>query len=371
MPPESPCNSTRRLKRINSYTIRAKIGFGSTSTVYLGIDERSGQKCALKRIKLRDLVRSPAGMAQLEREVRLMRLFDHPNILKLIEVLHIPVTDEAYIVLEYADCGSLDSFFDRGESLTSTAVFSILKQILTAIKYLHDSGYVHQDIKPRNILIDRTGRAKLADFGIGHSFTSAAMVVGSPAYQAPEALNEPFSDDEDFSSEHSTEGPQKEDIWALGVTLYQLLFSKLPFDGDNLFEIVASINENAVTFPENCDPEVSSLIRRMLTVDPVQRIGVEELLQQPLIAGAPDLIPKLPDVPFVKLREGEIVEIEAKVCPDGFSFAGLTLSVPRRFSYHTTPRTLAADAELSGARWTTYGSHSDGEDDDGGRSAKN
>jgi serine/threonine-protein kinase 11 len=355
LPPDSSCKSTHRLKKVNNYTVRAKIGSGSSSTVYLGVDERSGQKCALKRIKLRELARSPAGIAQLEREVRLMRLFDHPSILKLLEVLHIPLTDEAYLVMEYADRGSLGAIVDRHHRLSTPAIFSILKQISHAVHYLHNSGYVHQDIKPCNILIDSSGRAKLADFGIGHSFTSAAMVVGSPAYQAPEALNDSDSSDDEDSG---PEGPQKEDIWALGVTLYHLLFLKLPFAGNNLFEIVASIKGKPLQCPEDCDPGIVSLIGKMLTIDPRERIGIGELVKEPLIVGAPDLAEDLPEAPVLVFKEGETVEIEGKICPDGFSFAGLSLAVPRRFSYHVPSRNVTM------ARWVTCASHSDGEDDD-------
>jgi serine/threonine-protein kinase 11 len=353
-----------RLKKVNSYRLCAKIGSGSSAVVYLGIDDRSGQKYAIKRIRLRELARTSAGVAQLEREVRLIKLFDHPNILKISEVLHIPTTEEVYLVLEYAENGSLGGFVEREQQLSHAAIFSIVKQTLEALKHLHDSGYVHQDIKPCNILLDGNGRVKLADFGIGHSFTSAAMVVGSPAYQAPEALDDQNSSDDDSVSDSSAEGPQKEDIWALGVTLYQLLFSKLPFVGENLYEIVNLIRGSELEIPENCEPAVADLLRKMLTVDPSQRISVEELQKDNLIANASDLAEGLPDVPPPKMRDGELVELQAQVCPEGFSFVALCLAVPRRFSYHMARR--VGEIEVGFPRTKpgrAGGSHSDGEDE--------
>jgi serine/threonine protein kinase len=322
-----------RVKKVNHYALRAKLGSGSSSNVYLGIDDRTSEAVAVKRIRLRELARNTSGLAQLEREIRLMKLFSHPNILKITEVLHVPSADEAYLILEYADKGSLGSFLDRGVQFPIPAVFSIMKQVVSAIQYLHASGYVHQDIKPCNILITGSGRALLADFGIGHSFDSAAMVVGSPAYQAPEALSDDYAAGED-ESESSIEGPQKEDIWALGVTFYQLLFMSLPFQGSNLFEIVNYIKEHQLQIPEGTDPEISKLLLGMLSVDPMQRFGIEDLLVNPLIATASDLAPDLPEVPTPVLKDGDVVELEAKICRDGYSFAATPLAIPRRFSFH-------------------------------------
>jgi serine/threonine-protein kinase 11 len=190
------------------------------------------------------------------------------------------------------------------------------------------------------------------------------MVVGSPAYQAPEALNDSYSsDDEEDSSDSSTECPQKEDVWSLGVTLYQLLFSQFPFEGENLYEIVASIKRDGLSFPEDCDPEIESLLRKMLTVDPAERIGVEELLQHPLIATASDLVESLPEVPVTNLLDGETVEIEANVCGDDLSFARMSLPSKRRFSFPPNAGDLFSES-LVGTKSMLAPNHSDGEDEE-------
>jgi serine/threonine-protein kinase 11 len=362
IPQEASPGSTPRLKKINHYVLRAKLGSGSSSSVYLGIDSRTNESYAIKRIRLRELARTTAGVAQLEREIRLMKLFDHRNILKIGEVLHMPSADEAYLVLEYAEKGCVGNFIERGVRIPDSAILSILKQVLQAVKYLHDSGYVHQDIKPSNILINRDGLVKLADFGIGHSFDSAAMVVGSPAYQAPEALNDAYPSDDD--SDSSNEGPQKEDIWALGVTLYQMLFLKLPFVGDNLYELVNFIKEHPLELPDSCPPRFAEVLRRMLSVDPAKRIGVEELLQNQLIAKASDFANDLPDPPVSTLKEGHIVELEAKTCGDGYSFAALPIMVPRRFSYHVRDREPVPTPNFTQICNVKAPIHSDGDDGD-------
>jgi serine/threonine-protein kinase 11 len=238
-------------KQINHYILESTIGRGSSSVVFLGVHRSTGKKYAIKRLRLTDLARIGDSLAGLEREVRLMRIFRHPNILNLIEVLHLPARNEVYLVLEYAENGSLASVIERPFRLPQRSVMSIVKQVAEALQYLHDNGYVHQDIKPSNILLDRNGRALLADFGIGHSFVSSSMVVGTPAYQAPEAL------DDEYLDRSTTEGePQKEDVWALGVTLYQMLFLRLPFVGANIFEVVNAVKHERLKIPEGTDPQL-------------------------------------------------------------------------------------------------------------------
>jgi serine/threonine protein kinase len=113
-------------------------------------------------------------------------------------------------------------------------------------------------------LIDASGRALLADFGIGHTFASARMVVGSPAFQAPEALNDSYGDCDCPECCECSDGPQKEDVWALGVTLYQLLFNTLPYCGNNLYEIVSDIMTRPLAIPDGVNSEIVKLFSGML-----------------------------------------------------------------------------------------------------------
>jgi serine/threonine protein kinase len=173
------------------------------------------------------------SFCEFECEIRLMRVLTHPNLLKLLEVLHVPGTDKVFLILESADLGSVDAWLARRQCLSLPTVLSIMKQTAQALEYMHNAGYVHQDIKPGNILVDHRGRVMLEDFGIGHTLLSADLAVGTPGYQAPEVLDDSYGDES-----HAVLSPPKEDVWALGVTLYQLLFHKLPFTGENLYEIV-------------------------------------------------------------------------------------------------------------------------------------
>jgi serine/threonine protein kinase len=347
-----------RVHKINDYILRAKLGSGALSRVYLGIEESTNQCYAVKRIKLHELCRSSSGIAQLEREIRLMRTMSSTNIIKLKEVLLTEPDQEVFLILEYAENGCLGGYIDRGQHLSFVSICSVVKQIVSAIKYLHTMGFVHQDIKPWNILVGQNGRMILADFGIGHSFQSAAMVVGSPAYQAPEALDD-YSDGEEDERQ-----PQKEDIWALGVTLYQLLFMKLPFPGDNLFEIVNYIKENQLEIPEGTDPLMVELLEGMLRILPAERYGPDEVLNNPLIKNSPDLAPDLPEVEPPKLVDGPIVEYKAKVCPPGYSFVSVAQTMQEKLVAINAPYSPVFMSERSFPRTITQIPESESSDDD-------
>jgi serine/threonine protein kinase len=283
----------------------------------------------VKRIKLFKIARIGNMIGQLDREIRFMRMLSHPNALRLIEVLHARAVDELYLVLEYADRGSLGAVIERGERLSHCAVFSVLKQFVGVVKYLHDAGYVHQDIKPCNILLDSSGRAVLGDIGIGHSLESAGMVVETPAYQAPEALDDSCGSDE-LSEPALT---QKEDIWALGVTLYQLLFMRLPFVGGSLYEIVNHIRESPLVIPDGTDPAIAKLLRGMLTIDPMNRYGIDDLVAHPLIRDAADRAPDLPDLPLPPDPDGDVVELACEPVVEGCLISDLAMSLTRRPTY--------------------------------------
>jgi serine/threonine protein kinase len=287
----------------------------------------------------------------------LIRLFNHPNILKLIEVLHDELNSTVYLVLEYAANGSVAGYLARNQSLSRDAIFGIIRQVMDALQYLHSLGFVHQDIKPANILLDAGGRAFLADFGIGHSFASAGMVVGSPAFQAPEALAD---DSESFCED----GPQKEDVWALGVTLYQLLFMKLPFPGDNLFEIVNYIRENPLEIPPETDPIMVELLSGMLKISPAERYGPDEVFNSPLIKNAPDLAPDLPDAPPLQPLDGPVVEHRAKVCPPGYSFISVAQTMQEKLVAINAPYSPVFMSERSFPRTIAQIPESESSDDD-------
>jgi serine/threonine protein kinase len=242
-------------------------------------------------------------------------------------VLHVPGTDKVFLVLDYADRGSVAAWLARRQRLPLATILSIVRQTAMALDHMHSSGYVHQDVKPGNILMDRGGRVLLADFGIGHSLLSADLAVGTPGYQAPEVLDDSYGDEC-----RAALSPPKEDVWALGVTLYQMLFLTLPFAGENLYEIVRAIQVEPLSIPDGTDPAIAELIRGMLAVKQCERLSIREVLEHPLVSGAPERAVELPGVPEVVRIEGEVRSVAAVVCGEDFSFSAI--SQRRRLSVH-------------------------------------
>jgi serine/threonine protein kinase len=291
--------------------------------MYLGVNSITGDEYAIERLRLVELART--GDA------------------RFVEVLHAPAVNEVYLVLEYADNGSVGDLIEQSHQLPVPSVTSIIKQIAGDLKHLHDSGYVHQDIKLSNIMLTKSGRAVLADFGIGHSFLSSAMVVGSPAYQAPGALDDSYADESESEPEPGA-GTQKEDVWALGMTLYQMLFRELPFVGNNLDEIVSAIRVSAFKIPEGTDPLIVNFLQGMINVDPVKRFSIEEVLDHPLVRNADPFASDLLTAPSAERRTGEVKPFRAELCPEGASFAGIALTIKRRSSLQQYGVSRSTDA---------------------------
>ncbi|OHT01090.1 Serine/threonine-protein kinase stk11 [Tritrichomonas foetus] len=318
-------NRQPKMKKVNQYTLRSKLGSGSSSKVYLACDETTGAFYAVKAIHILEHRHNGTGAAGLEREIRIMRKLNHHNIVKLVDVLYASTVDTAYMVIEWANCGTMQDLIERiyggnqnnqQNRFSEADLASIFKQVIEGLSYLHSKGIIHKDIKPSNILIFSDGSAKLSDFGIGHSFQSAEAVVGTPAYQAPEL----FEDEEDYEEDID---PTKGDIWSLGVSLYEAAFGKLPYVGANLYEIVRSINMTKLDIPENeYSSALISIIQLMLTVDSSKRPTLDEVKNHEFFKLAEEnpkwefqtMMPKAP------LPDSKVVIVPAVVCPENFSF---------------------------------------------------
>lgn len=310
-----------RIKKINQYLCLCKLGSGAFSKVYLAQDTSTSQYYALKMVKTSELSKTGNGLQTLEREIRNMKLVKHKNIIHMKEALHAKEEGIACIVFEWADCGSVENLIDRGFILDENVLACIFYQIVQGLQFLHDQGIVHQDIKPSNVLIFSDGTVKISDFGIGHRFQSADTVVGTPAYQAPEVFgNEDDIEEENFDEEPLD--PCKEDVWSLGVSLYQTKFLRLPYTGANVYEIASMIRSTQLEIPPDVSPELKDLILHMLTVDPVKRYTLKEVAAHPFIQrGAKTThIPIRKKVPPKIDPSFVLHNISAVVCDDGYSF---------------------------------------------------
>lgn len=299
------------LKKINQYLCVKKIGVGATSKVFLAHNTDTNEYFAIKIFKTTELSKTSESLSILEREIRNMNMVNHPNVIHMKEALYSKEYGLACIVMDWADCGSLEEVINKQYSLDECTLAKIFHQVAIGLDYLHSQGIAHQDIKPSNLLLFSDGTVKISDFGIGHSFQSAEAVVGTPAYQAPEVFGNDASDKEIH--------PQKEDVWSLGVSLFQAKFRRLPYTGSNVYEIANLIRSTTLEIPDGCSPELKDLISRMLTVNSTERINLNDIMNHGWFKG------NISDAPLQLTRikpprptiEDEILEISAESCIDG------------------------------------------------------
>jgi serine/threonine protein kinase len=266
---------------------------------------------ALKRIDLRKLSRSMLGISQLRTELDILRRLPHRNIVSLREVLYVASSQIVYTVAEFADAGTLES---ARPFLTPIQLRYIVKEIANGIAHLHSMQIVHQDIKPANILLSKSGRVVITDFGMSHSFSTPAVVFGTPLYLAPETIDATLD-------VVGCEG--KVDVWALGITLYEMIFGVTPYQGYDVYEITAAIRDVPLARPGVCDPDAWALIEGMLTVDPVKRFSIGDVVNWRFIGVTPEAIDfeNCPGIEVPEMPElSGLAEEQAVVCGPDFKF---------------------------------------------------
>lgn len=251
-------------QEIGNYTILQTIGSGATGKVKLGEHKENHTLAAIKIFKKSSFEGKPELKQKIHRETSLMRLLDHPHLLKLKEICESP--KHMYIVLEYAAHGELFDYLMARRALTVEDAMKFFRQIIYGLDYLHSNNICHRDLKPENILLDENDNIKIADFGFARWMPSniADTSCGSPHYASPEIVKGiPYDG-------------RKADIWSCGVILYALLSGRLPFDDPSFRNLVAKIKIGQYRMPE-FPPDIKDLISRMLQVDPEKRITLEQI----------------------------------------------------------------------------------------------
>lgn len=253
---------------VGPYVLSHTLGEGTTGKVKLAFEKETGQQVAIKIISKAAFNQRPELQQKVKREIALMRLVEHPNILRLIDVLE--SNRHLYIILEYAEQGELFDFLVSNRFLTEEVALEFFRQIVLALEYLHKLGICHRDLKPENVLLDSCTQVKLADFGFARwvSTDLTETSCGSPHYAAPEIIRgQPYDG-------------KIADIWSLGVILYALLAGYLPFDDPAIRNLLNKVKRGVFQMPPFA-PDIQDIIRRMLTVDVNKRITIEEIKAHP------------------------------------------------------------------------------------------
>ncbi|CAL8268572.1 unnamed protein product [Lota lota] len=252
--------------QVGFYEIIRTLGKGNFAVVKLARHKVTKTQVAIKIIDKTRL--DPSNLEKIYREVQIMKLLNHPHIIKLYQVME--TKDMLYIVTEYAKNGEMFDHLTSSGRLSEEEARKKFWQILTAVDYCHRHHIVHRDLKTENLLLDANMNIKLADFGFGNFYNAGELLAtscGSPPYAAPEVFE---------GKEY--EGPQL-DIWSLGVVLYVLVCGSLPFDGHSLPVLRQRVTEGRFRIPFFMSEDCENLIRKMLVVDPARRISVAQIKQ--------------------------------------------------------------------------------------------
>eukprot|EP00297_Palpitomonas_bilix_P012234 CAMPEP_0113880712 /NCGR_PEP_ID=MMETSP0780_2-20120614/7944_1 /TAXON_ID=652834 /ORGANISM="Palpitomonas bilix" /LENGTH=319 /DNA_ID=CAMNT_0000867431 /DNA_START=110 /DNA_END=1069 /DNA_ORIENTATION=+ /assembly_acc=CAM_ASM_000599 len=271
------------------YNIGDTLGTGSFATVKLGVHKKTKDEVAIKIIDKKDI----SDMEEnLQTEIDILRKVDHPHIIGLIDIYD--TSKKLYLVMELVTGGELfDSIVDRG-SYSEADAAKVIRETLTAIKYLHDLGIVHRDLKPENLLYSTKDPVeqviKIADFGLAKIVGDDSVMTttcGTPGYVAPEVLMNKGYD-------------KAVDLWSIGVILYILLCGFPPFYSENTPQLFDQIMRGDYDFPSPYWDHISEsgkdLVKRLLVVDPRKRLNVEETLAHPWVKGETANKDAIPDI---------------------------------------------------------------------------
>ncbi|XP_016109188.1 serine/threonine-protein kinase MARK2-like isoform X3 [Sinocyclocheilus grahami] len=262
-----PHSTADEQPHIGCYRLLKTIGKGNFAKVKLAKHVLTGKEVAVKIIDKTQL--NSSSLQKLFREVRIMKLLNHPNIVKLFEVIE---TDKTlYLVMEYASGGEVFDYLVAHGRMKEKEARAKFRQIVSAVQYCHQKCIVHRDLKAENLLLDADMNIKIADFGFSNEFTLGNKLdtfCGSPPYAAPELFQGKKYD-----------GPEV-DVWSLGVILYTLVSGSLPFDGQNLKELRERVLRGKYRIPFYMSTDCENLLKKLLILNPTKRGSLDQQIMK-------------------------------------------------------------------------------------------
>lgn len=255
--------------KVGPYRLSRTLGIGAFSKVKMAIHEPTKKKVAIKILNRKKLSHMDMGH-KIWREINILRMFNHLHINRLYEVIDTPT--DIFVVVEYVPGGELFDFIVSKGRLSEPDARTFFQQVISGVSYCHKRMVVHRDLKPENILLDDQNNIKIADFGLSNIMKDGFFLktsCGSPNYAAPEVI-----------SGNLYGGPEV-DVWSCGVILYALLCGSLPFDDENIPNLFRKIKSGTYSIPHYLSPSAKDLIPKMLEVDPIARITIDEIKRHP------------------------------------------------------------------------------------------
>ncbi|MFN2188931.1 MAG: protein kinase domain-containing protein, partial [Candidatus Promineifilaceae bacterium] len=270
------------------YEIEELLARGMAGPVYLGRDLVSGKHVAIKTLGAETVARDPGMLTRFRREAQALRELKHPNIVASLDL--ITHDDAHYMIMEYAEAGSLRVLLEQEPQLSVEQVLNIGLDIADALARSHRLGIIHRDLKPENVLLADDGTPRLSDFGVAHFVHRTSMAppgsqAGTWSYMPPEA----------FMGQRPDE---RADIWSFGVLLFEMLAGRRPFQAETMAALIAAVLNRPIpdlrTLRPGLPEELYRLIELMLTKDYDQRIQSVRLVGAALEALKRGDVPVLP-----------------------------------------------------------------------------
>lgn len=256
---------------MQKYELGRLLGQGTFAKVYHARNLKTGQPVAMKVIDKEKIIK--VGMNdQIKREISVMGMVKHPNIVQLYEVL--ASKTKIYFAMEYVKGGELLAKVLKGK-LKEDLARKYFQQLIGAVDFCHSRGVYHRDLKLENLLLDENGDIKVSDFGLSAFWESRKTdgllhtMCGTPAYVAPEVINKKGYDG------------AKADIWSCGVILFVLLAGFLPFQDKNLISMYMKISRAEFKCPLWFSPEARKLLSRILDPNPRTRLSISSIKKTP------------------------------------------------------------------------------------------
>ena len=257
------------IEKLGRYDIVRVLGKGAMGVVYEGRDPNLDRQVAIKTIRVQSLSHDAAVEyeGRFRTEARSAARLHHPNIVSVFD--YGQDGDAAYLVMEFIQGEDLKRHLENGARFSVRSAIVMVHDLLMALDHAHRQNVVHRDVKPANLLIERSGRVKLTDFGVARiqepdetNLTQVGGAVGTPKYMSPEQAK-------------GLRGDSRADVFSAGVVLYELLTGVLPFDGENQFVVIHKILDHTPAPPSTLNAEISTamdeVIARAMAKNPDER----------------------------------------------------------------------------------------------------
>ena len=263
--PESKKRINIKRKIIGHYLIEKSIGEGTFGKVKLGTHTLTGEKVGIKILE-KDRITDVSDVERVAREIHILKLIRHPNIIQLYEIIETP--KQLYLIMEYASGGELFDYIVAKGRLKEKEACKFYQQIMAGVDYIHQLNIVHRDLKPENLLLDHENNIKIIDFGLSNTFQEKETLktaCGSPCYAAPEMI-----------AGKKYIGTQV-DTWSCGIILFALICGFLPFEDPDTTELYKKILIGKFNIPSFVSQEAKDLIKQILVGDPQKRYTPKDI----------------------------------------------------------------------------------------------